>query len=112
MPYADPEAEREYQRQYTAGRRAQLRSALATMKLERGCADCGYAAHPEALDFDHVRGEKLFSLGGHHGRWKNGEYQKSNIGRMSLDRILNETEKCEVVCANCHRVRTSERRAA
>lgn len=65
---------------------------LSAYKLERGCIDCGYRAHAEALDFDHVTGEKLV--------------QVSWIKRASMKRLMAEIAKCEVVCANCHRVRS------
>ena len=71
-------------------------SALAMLKLEAGCKDCGYAENPVALDFDHVRGIKKFHF--------------NSAGTRSWARILEELEKCEVVCANCHRIRTVERR--
>lgn len=68
---------------------------LAQMKLESGCADCGYNEYACALEFDHVRGEKEFNLSRFQGRsWK---------------RVLAEIEKCDVICANCHRVRTQTR---
>jgi hypothetical protein len=61
------------------------------------CSDCG-EADPVVLEFDHVR-DKAF-----------------NISQMFRDRswqtILDEIQKCEVVCANCHRRRTSRRRRA
>lgn len=76
---------------------ANKRTALQAIKLERGCADCGYAEHAEALDFDHRPGEvKLLSIG----------RQCANAG---IERLLAEVEKCDVVCANCHRVRTYTR---
>jgi hypothetical protein len=28
----------------------------------------------------------------------------------SIERMLAEAEKCDIVCANCHRLRTFERR--
>lgn len=68
------------------------------IKLERGCADCGYAEHPEALHFDHLPGyKKLFQVSG---------------VNLSRETIIAEIEKCEVVCANCHAVRTARRRLA
>lgn len=61
------------------------------------CTDCTNSFPPECMDFDHVRGEKLF-----------------NIGHMAartppLQVILDEIAKCELVCANCHRIRTRKR---
>lgn len=59
------------------------------------CVDCG-EKNPIVLDFDHVRGKKLFNVGraisGSHRSWK---------------AIMSEIEKCDVRCANCHRIRTA-----
>ena len=72
------------------------RAILQRIKLERGCAECGYAEHPAALEFDHLPGEgKSFPLKEVH---------------RALAKLLAETEKCDVVCANCHAVRTANRR--
>jgi hypothetical protein len=66
-------------------------------KMAMGCADCGYNAHPAALDFDHLPGnEKIRDI-------KSG----AQLGWAALQA---EVAKCEVVCANCHRIRTAERR--
>jgi hypothetical protein len=74
---------------------AKRRKLVADMKQAAGCADCGYDKHPEALQFDHVRGRKLFNIATHvTDRW---------------ERLLAEIAKCEVVCANCHSVRTYRR---
>ena len=77
--------------------RAARRAQVDAIKIERGCADCGYNEHAVALDFDHVRGDKVAHVGtlvtrGH-----------------TMQTILAEIEKCDVVCANCHRVRTERR---
>jgi len=67
-------------------------------QLKMGCADCGYKKHPAALEFDHLPGtEKLFNIG-------------EEIGNRSVESIWSEIEKCEVVCANCHAIRTAKRR--
>jgi hypothetical protein len=85
-------------RRYKRGRDLRFRTWLDTLKLERGCADCGYREHAVALDFDHLPGvEKVMDIA-------------QAIGRMSFERLQAEVAKCEVVCANCHRVRTMERR--
>lgn len=71
---------------------------VQAIKVERGCADCGYREHPAALEFDHRPGEeKSFNIG-------------EKMGCYSLTRIMEEIAKCEVVCANCHAIRTVERR--
>ena len=68
-------------------------------KLEHGCADCGYKAHHAALDFDHRPGtSKVRDI-------KSGQ----QLGWVALQ---EEVAKCDVVCANCHRIRTFVRRAA
>jgi len=80
-------------------RRAGICSAVATLKLEAGCVDCGYDEHPEALDFDHVLPGKTSSV--------------SHLSASaSIERVLAEVALCAVRCANCHRVATAGRRAA
>jgi hypothetical protein len=61
------------------------------------CQDCGGRFPPECMDFDHVRGDKSICLG-------------FMFYGFSLDKIQEELEKCDLVCANCHRTRTRKRR--
>lgn len=83
-------------------RRARKRGAkwrlLGMIKKERGCVDCGYNAHAVALQFDHISDDKKDSV--------------SNLVRSDYAwrTILEEINKCEVVCANCHAVRTRDRK--
>ena len=108
MPHKDKDAARAWRRKWWAsradmrdkqrvsanGRARNLRHFLNEIKMARGCADCGYRQHPAALDFDHIDGkERLVSF------------------CKSKAQALREIEKCEVVCSNCHRIRTWERRA-
>jgi hypothetical protein len=58
------------------------------------CADCG-ETDPLVLEFDHLR-DKLFNVG-------------SALPYRNWESILAEIEKCDVVCANCHRRRTGRR---
>ena len=67
---------------------------LATKKSDP-CMDCGEKFASVAMDFDHVRGEKLTQI--------------SDMWSWGRDRVLEEIAKCELVCANCHRVRTISR---
>jgi hypothetical protein len=65
-------------------------------KIKAGpCKDCGGTFHHAAMDFDHVIGEKKFEV--------------SKMVLRSLQSILDEIAKCDLVCACCHRVRTYRR---
>jgi hypothetical protein len=66
-------------------------------KLMVGCVDCGYNAHAEALDYDHCPNSgKLGCV--------------ARFIECSPATLWAEIQKCEVRCANCHRVKTAERR--
>lgn len=79
--------------------RARRRKLVDAIKTQSGCVDCGYnnLKYPGTLEFDHVRGEKKFSIG------------EAATLAVPLERIMEEIEKCEVVCAICHRIRTIDR---
>lgn len=63
------------------------------------CKDCEETFPVYVMQFDHVIGTK--------------EQNVADTIRLgwSLDRIKREIEKCEVVCANCHAIRTHLRRS-
>lgn len=76
-------------------RHAERYALLADIKVRRCCADCGYNAHPAALQFDHLDPLlKSFRIAGSLSR--------------SWAVVLAEIAKCDVVCANCHAIRTVE----
>ena len=88
-----------YLKSYGAERRAELYAEVNAYKLEHGCMDCGYRNHAIALDLDHRPGEvKRYAVS-----WM------VNRG-FAREGIFAEIAKCDVVCANCHRVRTADRR--
>ena len=58
------------------------------------CTDCWIKYPPYVMDLDHL--------------W-NKEFNISKWLIYSYDRIVAEIAKCEVVCANCHRIRTHSR---
>jgi hypothetical protein len=60
------------------------------------CADCGNSYPSYVMDFDHL-GDKSFTI-------------SQKIG-YSLKKIKEEIAKCDVVCSNCHRIRTHNRRS-
>lgn len=61
------------------------------------CADCKIQYPPYVMDFDHVRGTKLFNI------------SVAFANRYPIDKTLAEIAKCDVVCSNCHRIRTHQR---
>jgi hypothetical protein len=84
---------------YHRSRTASRRDALDQYKLERGCVDCGYRKDPIALDFDH----------------REPSLKTANLSEMlhhSWSKVLAEIAKCDVRCANCHRIRTFGRTTA
>ena len=71
-----------------------IRSYIRQYKEHHGCMDCGGKFPYYVLDFDHRDpNEKLRSPASlaNGNSWKN---------------MIEEIHKCDVVCANCHRVRT------
>ena len=77
----------------TKRRREIGRKALAAYKTEHGCKICGYNKFSGALDL-------------HHPDPKLKEYTLSRkivTSNFSFERMWREVEKCEILCANCHR---------
>lgn len=79
-------------------RRQRLVELNGNLKASRPCADCGGRFHPAAMEWDHLPGtEKLDDI--------------STLARTGKTRQFHrELEKCELVCANCHAVRSFARR--
>lgn len=95
MPQKDPVKRRAYEKAAY-----DLRLALMQqIKLEKGCIDCGYNKHACALDFDHRPGTDKKYTPAHMPKYK-----------LSIEKIMAELEKCDVRCANCHRVMTHFRK--
>jgi ribosomal protein S15P/S13E len=67
---------------------------LVSYLREHPCVDCG-ESDPIVLEFDHLR-DKEFGIA-------------SGIRSRPWPDVLDEIAKCEVVCANCHRRRTTRR---
>ncbi|QGH78288.1 HNH endonuclease [Streptomyces phage Tribute] len=76
-------------------RRHELRDKLWAYKQGKKCVDCS-ETNPIVFEFDHLSDKE------------------HNVSKMVLDgrsweAILREIQKCEIVCANCHRIRTHSR---
>lgn len=76
-----------------ARNREYIHSVLKTVQ----CMDCGYS-NLIALEFDHRDPSQKYDA----------VTRMVNDG-TTLDRIKQEIEKCDVVCANCHAIRTAHR---
>ena len=78
--------------------RRALYKKVALIKLEAGCAHCGYNAHSQALQCDHIdpanKLQGVSDLVGLGAKWPT---------------IEKEMAKCQVLCANCHAVKTHPR---
>ena len=72
---------------------------IAQIKIDTPCMDCGNNYPQECMDFDH----------------RPGESKQNNVGTMvshghGRESVMAEIAKCDIVCANCHRIRTRKRR--
>lgn len=73
-------------------RRTELNNFVRQYKQDAGCKNCGQT-HVAILDFHHRNGEDkeiCIANGVRHG-W-------------SKKRLMSEIKKCDVLCANCHRI--------
>lgn len=59
------------------------------------CADCKASFQPYQMDFDHRE-----------PRRKSFQVTSTRAMLMRRERVIEEIEKCDIVCANCHAVRT------
>lgn len=62
--------------------------------INHSCVDCG-ESDPIVLEFDHVTGTKKFEI-------------SKGMSIYTLSRIIEEINKCEIRCANCHRRKTAK----
>jgi hypothetical protein len=69
---------------------------LKEIKEKNPCMDCKGWYPYYVMDFDHVRGRKHKNV-------------SELIDTLSKKKIDEEIAKCEVVCSNCHRIRTHNR---
>lgn len=90
------ERNRDVYRAKNRRKRERLRAILREHK-SWPCQDCGCVFPFYVMDFDHREGEE-----------KTAQVAML-VSTMSLKRLLDEIAKCDLVCANCHRVRTYQR---
>lgn len=78
-------------------RSVQKRREFVREMKNRPCADCGILYPYYVMDFDHREDETK-------------KYLLSEPARMTINTMKAEIAKCDLVCANCHRERTHQRR--
>ena len=76
---------------------ASKRDEVNRYKESIPCKDCGIFYPCYVMQFDHTKDDKLFDI---------GHYLES----MSRIKIWQEIDKCEIVCANCHAIRSHNRK--
>jgi len=92
MPYVDKRVRTEYHKSIRARNKKYIHEYLKI----HPCTICGFD-DTRALDFDHKDPDtKLNTLA------------NMVTGTHSLKRIEEEILKCDVLCANCHRIKTFE----
>lgn len=72
---------------------AKNRELLYEYKASTPCFDCGKVYPHYVMDFDHLRDKKF-------------DISKLASRNVSFETIKSEIEKCDLVCSNCHRIRT------
>jgi hypothetical protein len=80
----------------TSERILKRQAEVNVIKERTPCKDCGSHFPAVCMDFDHM-GNKLKAV---------SSMIRSNASR---EKIFEEIAKCEVVCSNCHRIRTQNR---
>lgn len=74
--------------------REKVRKVLIQIKSQP-CTDCKIIYPYYVMDFDHIDDNKEFGI--------------AEMRFSSLENIMKEIKKCELVCSNCHRIRTFQR---
>lgn len=108
MPYQDKQKQKEYQQKWyqshkkehnrrSKNKTDEKRKALRKFK-DVPCADCHESYPYYVMQFDHREDEVKVDV------------IARMVAKASWQAILDEVKKCDVVCANCHAIRTWERK--
>jgi len=69
------------------------REYVRNIKESNPCKDCGKKYHYSQMDFDHLNNKKQ-------------TIARLASSEASIKTIKQEIAKCELLCSNCHRMRT------
>lgn len=79
-------------------KRQKARKLVMELKTGQPCLDCKETFPHYMMDYDHVRGTKKGNI--------------EVLARTStIEDVLEEIAKCDLICSNCHRHRTYMRSA-
>jgi hypothetical protein len=84
-------------RERTKRSRTVAKRILWDIKEESGCVDCKEKYPHYMLDFDHLPGYNKI------------DSPTQIIHQYSMEKAIEEIKKCEIVCRNCHAIRTWSR---
>jgi hypothetical protein len=74
-----------------ARRRFEAREVLDREKARKPCKDCGHKYHPCQIDVLRPNGGRKVPV--------------ARMLHLSIERIREEIDRCELVCSNCSRMR-------
>lgn len=77
-------------------KRIEKHRRMINERKSQPCVDCGCIYPPYVMDFDHLGDDK-------------SDIVSKLAWTRGTDVLIAEMDKCEVVCANCHRERTQRR---
>lgn len=87
-----------YEKTHAPQRRKERRDFIIRFKEGKPCADCKQIFPHYVMDFDHLpQFKKEIKIG------QQGNYHSEAT-------LLKEFAKCDLVCSNCHRIRTWNRK--
>ncbi len=108
MPYKDPAARKTYAHDHYVSnkaayllsnnkRRSRLKEQIEELKSSTPCKDCGASYPYYVMDFDHLFDKQGLII----------KFVRNN----NPTGLSEEIKKCDIVCSNCHRIRTFKRLA-
>ena len=81
--------------------RWEKRKEYILSKKKVKCMDCGGSFPDYCMDFHHIDEESKDPA----FKRTNGKSMMMEMQKWSIDRIDAEIDKCEIICACCHRIR-------
>jgi hypothetical protein len=107
MPYKDPIKQKEAQhksylkniekvKEKNKTYKQKIKEHVRKEKESKPCFDCNKFYPYYVMEYDHIENNKILSVS-----------RLSKTG--TINQVLDEIKKCELVCSNCHKFRTWNR---